>query len=259
MASVDLSVLREKGFWRAVFVEFFATTLFLYFVTALLVTSPDLITISFGIGLAIAILAHVFGPISGGHFNTAITIGTIVTGDVSIVKAVCYIMAQVVGGILGSGITFALNPADKRGQLGNCAIAKGYSNAQAFAIEMVLTAVLVFAFLAASSSDNNRKNWGFGNAFAVGITITVCHFVGVPYTGSGINPARVFGPAVVRNIWHSYHWVYWVAPIVGGILAGLIYKYIIKIDFGPSEPINENSPLVKYDSTTKVVDYQKLP
>lgn len=92
MSAVGLS------FWRAVMVEFMGTSCFIYLVTAVLIHQSDIVTVAFAIGLAIAVLAHVFGPISGGHFNPAITVGTIVTGDVKIIKAVCYIIAQIAGG-----------------------------------------------------------------------------------------------------------------------------------------------------------------
>ena len=82
-------------------------------------------------------------------------------------------------GIAGSVITFALNPADKRGPLGNVALGKGYSVAQGFFVELILTGILVFAFLASTSSDNNRKDFGFSNALAVGLAIVLAHLVGV--------------------------------------------------------------------------------
>lgn len=230
MAEIDTYVLQEKSFWRALFVEFFGTTLFLFLVTAVLIHSTVVLTNGFCIGLAIAVLAHILGPLSGGHFNPAITMGTIVTGDSGFIKACFYIGAQLVGGIAGSAITYAVNPADKRGPLGNVALAPGYSVAQGFFTEMLLTGILVFAFLASSSSDNNRKDFGFSNALAVGLSITLAHLVGIPYTGSSINPARAFGPAVIGSVWHPYHWMYWVAPFCGGIAAAFVYRFIIKPD-----------------------------
>ena len=94
----DGAMLKDKAFWRAVFVEFFGTTLFLFLLTAVLINPTSSFTIAFAIGLAIAILARVFGPISRGHSNPAITVGTMVTGDSGIVKAFFYIAAQLIGG-----------------------------------------------------------------------------------------------------------------------------------------------------------------
>ena len=84
--------------WRAVFLEFLGTTIFLFVITAVLINEKDVVSIGFAIGLAIAILAHVFGPITGGHFNPAITIATFITGNVGAIKGVFYIIAQMVGG-----------------------------------------------------------------------------------------------------------------------------------------------------------------
>lgn len=234
--------ITTKMFWRAVFIEFLGTTLFVMLVTALLTNDPpDIVRISFAIGLAIAVLAHVFGPISGGHFNPAIALGTIITGDVGIARGAAYFIAQLFGGIAGSAITFGLNPHDTRSKIDGLRLGAGLNVAQGFFVEFFLTAVLVFAFLASSSSDNNRKDFGFANPLAVGLSITLSHLVGIPYTGSGINPARAFGPSVIVNTWMGYHWVYWVAPLLGGVFAALFYRFIVKMEIGIED---ERTPLL---------------
>lgn len=230
---MGLNELREKYFWRAVFVEFFATALFIYLVTTVLINlnptttgGATIVQISFAIGLAISVFIQVFGPISGAHINPAVTIGVLINGGCSIIKAVFYTLAQLIGAIAGSAITYGLTPEKRRGGLGNLSISPDITETQGLFVELILTMVLVFTVLASTSSDHNRKDFGYANGLAIGISITVAHLVGIPYTGSGINPARAFGPAVVANQWEEYHWIYWVGPYIGGALAAVMYKFI---------------------------------
>lgn len=104
---MGLNELREKYFWRAVFVEFFATALFIYLVTTVLINlnptttgGATIVQISFAIGLAISVFIQVFGPISGAHINPAVTIGVLINGGCSIIKAVFYTLAQLIGGMV---------------------------------------------------------------------------------------------------------------------------------------------------------------
>jgi len=161
-----------------------------------------------------------------------------------------YIVAQLIGGIAGSALSFALNVSGTRGNIDGLRLAKGYGETRGFFMELLLTSVLVFAFLASTSNDNQRKNFGFANALAVGLAITLAHLVGIPYTGSAINPARAFGPSVVCNKWQSYHWIYWIAPLCGGVLAALVYRFAIKPELTVSSTREspENAPLITAES-----------
>jgi len=242
---VDASVLKDRAFWRAVFIEFFGTTLFLLLVTAVLTVAvgENIVRISFAVGLAIAVLVHVFGPISGAHFNPAITLGTLVTGDCGVFQALFYIIAQLLGGIAGSAISFGLNEPEARNSIDGLRLGDGLNAAQGFFMELFLTSILVFTYLASCSCDNNRRNLGFVNSLAIGLAIVLAHLVGIPYTGAGINPARAFAPSLVVNQWQSYHWIYWIAPLVGGVVSALFYRFIIKAEIGEKGDRHERMPL----------------
>src|SRR5574338_254994 len=186
----------------------------------------DLIMISLAHGGAIGLMVYAFGHISGGHFNPAVTISMLVTRRISIKEAIPYIASQIIGAIvaaaslkaiipdIGGKVNFGTQPGPS--DLLNQSIASG------FAVEAILTFFLVTViFMTAVHKKAPAGMYGL----AIGGMIFLIHLVGVPLTGASVNPARTLGPAIISGYWTN-HLMYWVGPIVGAIIAGLIMNYI---------------------------------
>ncbi|XP_046542380.1 aquaporin AQPAe.a-like [Haliotis rubra] len=185
--------------------------------------NPTVVQISLTFGFAVGTMVWAFFHISGGHFNPAVTAATLVTRRVSIVRGVLYMIAQCLGGILGAGILYGLTPSGIRGTLGSTVVKNGVTAPQGFGVELIITFVLVIAVFA--SNDGVRKDLRGSAPLTIGLAVAVCHLFAIPFTSSGLNPARSFGPAVIVGGWTD-HWIYWVGPIVGGVIAGLLYEYV---------------------------------
>ncbi|XP_057297756.1 aquaporin-1-like isoform X2 [Hydractinia symbiolongicarpus] len=214
--------LGNKFFWRAVFAEFFATTMFVFLVTSVVDASArygGLTQVALAIGLGASVLVQIVGPISGAHFNPAVTIGVFLNRGCSFWKLLFYIPAQFIGGIVGAAISYGLTPKDVRnfGKLGNLVKLEELSLAQGLFIEVFLTMLLVLTVLASTSSDNKRKEVGYANGLAIGVSITVAHLVGI----------------------------YWFGPYIGGILSGLLYRFVFGVeDTNPSIQVQETNQYV---------------
>lgn len=189
------------------------------------VAAVNVVQVALAFGLAVATMLWCFAHISGGHFNPALTAATLVTRRVSIVRGLLYVVAQVVGAVLGAGVLYGLTPAGLRGHLGATVIPvhSQLTAAQAFGVEFLITFVFVLAFF--SSRDSDRSDLGGSYPLTVGLAVVVCHLFAINYTMAGMNCARSFGPAVISGVWDD-HWVYWVGPLAGGVLAGLLYDYV---------------------------------
>jgi len=227
---IDFGVdqIKTLKFWRAILAEFFGTTIFLLCVTTVcqpwssgVDASANHIEIGIGIGLAISTIAMMIGHVSGGHLNPAVTLGMIFGGRISVLQGLLYIPAQLVGGIVGSAFTYWLTPNLKT--LGVTALNAGVTPAQGFGLELLFTLILVFFVF--SVTDPAKKIGPAAAVLGIGVAIWVCHVCLIGYTGCGINPARSFGPAVLMGEWDN-HWVYWIGPFSGGILAALFYRIL---------------------------------
>jgi len=229
--------MKETDFWKAIFAEFLASTLFLLNIVTVACASgmgtqdslsASTVSIGIGIALSIATLAQVIGHISGGHINPAVTVGMMAIRKITPIKGFLYIIAQLLGAVAGSGLGYGLTPPGSRGGLGiNAVSAKiDLKPVQAFGLELFFTFLLVLTVCAVT--DPGKKVEPYGTTLAIGISILVCHVCLIPYTGCSVNPARSFGPAVVTNSWED-HWVFWVGPILGGVLAAILYEYVFKM------------------------------
>jgi aquaporin Z len=190
--------------------------------------------ISFAFGLAVLAMAYAIGNISGCHINPAVTISMLVARKINGKDTVIYIIMQCVGAIIAAGVLLAIARGlagyslaqNGLGQNGYGAKSPdGYSLGACFLAEVVLTGIFLFVIL---GSTSKRAPEGLAG-IPIGITLALIHLVGIPITGTSVNPARSLGPAVfVRGAALSQLWLFWVAPILGGVIAAIIWKYIFE-------------------------------
>jgi aquaporin Z len=183
-------------------------------------------------GLVLLALAYVLGPISGCHVNPAVTIGAWLSGRIPLAEAAGYWAAQFIGGILGALLlwgTFSCSPLYSRSKTGLGADGWGAAShihinaGGAFLTEVILTALFVFAVLGATSKTANAATAGI----VIGFSLTVVHLIGIPITGTSVNPARSLGPAlVVGGTALSQVWLFIVAPLVGGAVAAGLHRVL---------------------------------
>ncbi|MBN3273720.1 AQPA protein, partial [Polyodon spathula] len=236
---------RNHAFWRGVMAELIGMTLFVFIsITAALgseSTGPaQEVKVSLAFGLAIATLAQSLGHISGAHLNPAVTLGLLTSCQISVFRAVVYIIVQVLGATMASGIVYGLQPINSTVSLGLNTL-NNTSHAQAIFIELLVTFQLVLCVIA--TTDKKRSDVTGSAPLAIGLSVALGHlgakhannhsrdqlrnsFLGISYTGCGMNPARSFGPAAVMGNFKD-QWVFWVGPMVGGVAAALVYDFIL--------------------------------
>lgn len=194
-----------------------------------------LLGISLAFGLAVVAMAYTIGPISGCHINPAITIGMLVAKKITVADAIGYIIAQFLGAVAGAGILYTIisgrNDFEglKEWALGSNGWGEGYlgnySTTAAFITEAVMTCLFLLVIFATTSTKGSGPLTGL----AIGITLVLIHMVAIPVTGTSVNPARSFGPAVFAGgKAMSQLWLFIVAPVVGGILGALIWKGLLE-------------------------------
>lgn len=180
-------------------------------------------------GLALAVAVSMFGAISGGHFNPAVTLGVAVAGKHPRGRILTYWAAQAVGAVAaGFFLRFAFDvvpAAADATHLGTPALAPGLSIATAIVVEAVLTVFLLWAVFGTAVSPNAPRIAGFG----IGLTVAADILVGGPLTGAAMNPARWLGPAVAASFYTDWY-VYLIGPLAGAAIAGLTYRYIFASD-----------------------------
>ncbi|MFZ3215551.1 MAG: MIP/aquaporin family protein [Candidatus Acidiferrales bacterium] len=186
-------------------------------------------------GLAVAIMVTAIGHISGGHLNPAVTVGFWVTRRLSTTQTLLYCISQLLGAVAGAYVLALIIPDSswRPEALGAItpALASDFTRLHGMLLEGVMTFFLVFVFFASSVDLKGAFNKIAG--LAIGLVVTVDALVGLSFTGAAINPARAFGPALVtRNHWTN-HGVYWVGPLLGGVLAAVIYDRIFLADQPP--------------------------
>jgi aquaporin Z len=174
-------------------------------------------------GLAIAVMSIAFSHVSGAHFNPAVTIGFWITKRMSTMEVLGYWIAQMLGGIVAAFCLKAIVPREDAWQPvlgGTPDLVRDFTRLPAMGLEALITFFLVLIYFATTSEDNIDSRSLSG--LAVGLVYTIGILVAAPFTGAALNPARAFGPALASTHW-SNQGVYWVGPIAGGCLAGLIY------------------------------------
>ncbi len=189
--------------------------------------------VALAFGLTVLTMAYAVGHISGGHFNPAVSFGLWAGGRFSSKELLPYIIAQLLGAVAAGGVLFLI-ASGKAGFDVSAGFASngygehspgGYSLMSALVIEVVLT--FVFLFIIMGSTDKKAPA-GFA-PIAIGLALTLIHLISIPVTNTSVNPARSTGVALFAGGWAiGQLWLFWVAPIIGGILGGFAYKSISK-------------------------------
>jgi aquaporin TIP len=192
----------------------------------------NLVAISLAHGLAIGLMVAAAGHVSGGVFNPAIALALMATGKVPPVRGALFIVAELLGGIVGALALKGVYPAVAVDavKLGTPLPGAGFTVGQALLAEVVLTFFLMFVIFGVAVDKRGPATIA---GLAIGLTITMDIFAGGAVSGAAMNPARSFGPALVQGVWQDA-WIYWVGPIVGALLAAVLYNYLL-LDQGPAK------------------------
>ncbi|KAK9726074.1 hypothetical protein RND81_05G188300 [Saponaria officinalis] len=243
----DTEELTKWSFYRALIAEFVATLLFLY-ITVLTVigyksqSATDecggvgILGIAWAFGGMIFILVYCTAGISGGHINPAVTFGLLLGRKLSLVRAILYMVAQCLGAICGVGLVKAFQSAyyDRYGGGAN-ELALGYSKGTGLGAEIIGTFVLVYTVFSATDPKRSARDSHVPvlAPLPIGFAVFMVHLATIPVTGTGINPARSFGAAVIYNnkkAWDD-HWIFWVGPFIGAAIAAIYHQYILRAGF----------------------------
>ena len=225
---------------RATITEFLGTTVLVFVGTSAAVANAvagrtvyDLLAVVLAFGLALVALVAAFGHISGCHLNPAVTVGLAVTGRFPWAAAGAYVAAQLAGGFVGALATWASygDRARTVGNLGATVPADGVSHGRAFLVELLVTFLLVLVVISVATDDRAESS---AAPVAVGFALAAAIFVAGPLTGGAVNPARALGPDLLAGELAPL-WLYLVAPIVGGVLAAVLYDRVLSSG-EPPEP-----------------------
>jgi aquaporin Z len=181
-----------------------------------------LVGVALAHGLVLLTFAYAYGHISGTHINPAVTIGLWVGKQIDTASAVAYIVVQIIGGIVGALVLAFVLGGTATG-LGATVLADGVTSIQGLVLETIMTFFLV------NTIFNTAVSGKVGNfaPLAIGLTLTLSILVGGPLTGASLNPARTIGPAVASGNFADI-WLYLVGPVLGGVLAALLYNNLLK-------------------------------
>lgn len=186
--------------------------------------------VSLAFGLTVVTMAYAIGHISGCHLNPAVSIGLWMGGRFDGKELILYIIAQVMGGIAGASILYLIVTGKAGADIGNFAAngfgehsPEGYSMTAALITEITMTFMFIFVILGVTHSKAPKYLAGL----AIGLCLTLIHLISIPVTNTSVNPARSTSQALFVGDWAiDQLWLFWVAPIIGALLAGLVYKFI---------------------------------
>ena len=187
------------------------------------------LAVALAFGLSIVATAYVIGNISGCHINPAVSLAMLINKKLSAADFIGYVIAQIAGAFAGAGLLkliVSFGVVDKTGGLGSNGISNiGGSVAGAIIVEIILTFIFIFTIIGVTSDESKGGVAGI----VIGLTLTFVHIVGIPLTGTSVNPARSIGPAVLAGgDALSNVWIFIVAPLVGAALAAVAYKLLKK-------------------------------
>ncbi|HJW22057.1 MAG TPA: aquaporin [Candidatus Limnocylindrales bacterium] len=179
-----------------------------------------LLVAPFGFGLGLLVAITIFGHVSGGHFNPAVSLAAILDGRIDVLAGIAYMVAQVAGAILASLMILVIVNKDA---VAATVTAAGVGEPEAFALETVLTAILVAVILTVTRKQPSLA------ALVIGLTLVAIHFAAIPISGSSVNPARSLGPAMVAGKYAGL-WVYLAGPMLGGLIGWGMYRFFTPPD-----------------------------
>ena len=183
----------------------------------------NLVATSLAFGLVIVAAAYSIGNVSGCHINPAVSISLYVAGKMTLTECVRYIVAQVIGAFVGSLLLALLLGSFET--LG----ANDLVGTTTIWVALLVEVILTFIFTTTILGVTDKKENGHVTGIVIGLSLTLVHLFGLPFTGTGVNPARSLAPAVLQGGSALCHiWIFLIAPIVGAILAGLFYKFVLK-------------------------------
>ena len=225
----------DRDLWAAAIAEFIGPfALVVAGVGAIISTQNlgdggNLVAVALAHGLAIGLMVAALGHVSGGHFNPAVTISMLATGEIRLTRAITYVVAQLLGATVGAGVLTlvfpALGPMGRNNQgvnLGLPGLGPDASVSGALIMEAVMTFFLVLVIFGTVVDPRGPKAIA---PLAIGLIITMDILTGGRITGAAMNPARALGPAIVQQDFTNW-WIYWVGPIVGGLIAAYAYKAV---------------------------------
>jgi aquaporin Z len=186
--------------------------------------------VALAFGLTVLTMVYALGPISGGHFNPAVTLGLVVGGRFPGKQVVPYVVSQVAGAIVAGAVLYFIASGKAGWAPGGFASngfgehsPGGYSLGSALVIEIVLTAGFLIVIL---GSTSKAAPAGFAG-IAIGLALTLIHLISIPVTNTSVNPARSTGVALFADPWALQQlWLFWLAPLIGGALGGVIYRAV---------------------------------
>jgi len=187
--------------------------------------------VSLAFGLTVLTMAYAIGHVSGCHLNPAVTVGLAAARRFPMGEVVPYIIAQVVGGIIGAGVLYLIASGKAGFDLAGGLASNGYADhspgkyslLSGLVSEIVMTFMFLFIILGAT---DKRAPVGFA-PIAIGLGLTLIHLISIPVTNTSVNPARSTGPAIFVGGWALQQlWLFWVAPVIGAALAGIVYPLV---------------------------------
>jgi len=189
-------------------------------------TEFDTTQVSLAFGLAVMAIASFTGHLSGGNLNPAVSVGLLAGGQLSLLKCVLYIIAQCIGAVIGAAILLGVTPEGVPGRiaLGSNGLSPNVTPLGGLVMELLMTMLLVLVVYA-SAVDAGNQTSPMVAPLLIGLTVSAAHLVLMPYTGTSINPARSLGPALVSLKNTGDLWVFWVGPLLGGALGGVLYRF----------------------------------
>ena len=198
-----------------------------------------LLGVSLAFGLTVVTMAYAIGHVSGCHLNPAVTVGLMAGGRFPAGDVIPYIVSQVVGAVIGAGVLYVIASGAAGFDVSKGFASNGYAehspgNYSLFAClvcEVVMTAMFLFVIM---GSTHGKAPVGTA-PLAIGLALTLIHLVSIPVTNTSVNPARSLGPAVFVGGWALQQlWLFWVAPLAGGIIGGVVYRWL-----SPDTPAGE--------------------
>ncbi|RUS76318.1 hypothetical protein EGW08_015925 [Elysia chlorotica] len=210
--------------------EFFGVTLFVFIGTMSVSGAGGLLGVAVAHGLMIALLVSALGNISGGHLNPAVTLGILFAGGIGPMNAVLYVVSQLIGSITGAALTRGVLSQAAFVNISGGASALGANStvSEGLMAEIVLTAILMITILLTAVDNSTKTSLA---PIAIGFAVIVDILAGAAISGASLNPARSLGPAVAMTTFNSSvwdnHWLYWVGPGIGAVLAALVHRLIL--------------------------------